>query len=346
MNDELTLKDILLLIGKYYNEIKSKWKLLLFTCVVTMLFFAYKCIVALPNYKADTKFYLENDSGGISGIGGLLGQIGFKQGGGNNPNQILEVAQSKILLVDILFHKDNDQDEYLINQILDSYNFPEKWAKKSEVFKGFRFHHSNLDSLSYNEKTRLLKIQNLILKGDKEFNPLRSISYDIDNGFFEIKTNTISDTISLRLSNLTFDYLKNHFEFKAISNLIRTRDILKLKSDSIKSELVSKMYAKNRFGDRSQGLVSLEVRTQRDILDKEVSGLTMAHAELYRQLELANFSIENSKDKFILIDRPFEPIFPIKPELLIELIKGLLFGLILASLFVIGRKVIRDNLEE
>lgn len=345
MNDELTLKDILFLLKDYFKEIKRSWKILVLSCTVLALVFAYKSYITLPSFKADTKFYLENDNGGLSGLGGLLGQIGLNKGSRNNPFQVLEVARSRQLLSQVLFYKKKDKDEYLANEILKQYQLNQKLAESNPFFINFEFKHSNIDSFSYNERISLFKVQNIVLKGNPDHDALRTINYDEDNGYFEIKTNTISDTISLKLSNLTYDFLKNHYENRTILNLEQSRDILKTKADSVKNELVSKMYKLNRFGDRSQQLISNEVRTKKDILEKEVTGLSLVHAEIVRQLELTNFSLENSNEMFILIDRPFEPLFPIKPELWIEIIKGFLFGLILSTLFIVSFKVIKDNLE-
>jgi uncharacterized protein involved in exopolysaccharide biosynthesis len=345
-NDEISLKEIVLKVKEYVQEIKNNWlKIILFT-IPFIAYFGYISKTTPAVYFASTKFFLEGD-GGNSGLGGLLGQIGLKTGSGkNNPYQILEVANSKLLLSEVLFSKMESDNDFVANHIIDVYGLDEKWAENNPDYVDFKFSEIDLEKMTNLERSALLLVNYFVINGNKQYNALRSISFDDEKAYYEIYTSTINEELSYVLNNATYQKLKYYFEEKTVKKHKETRDLLKIKVDSLNQLVTNKMYQLGRFGDSFRGLVSLEKETQREILQREITGLSMAQVEAYKTYELADYNYRSQQSQFMLIDKPIRPIMPIGQSLEINLLKGIIISLLLSFSFIILRKIYKDAMHD
>ncbi len=341
-SEEITFKDIVNKINEYYKEgLKNWWKI----CLIALIFGGfnfYKAYTTLPIYNAEIKFFLEGEGSNSGGLGGLLGSFGIKTGGGkNNPFQIIEVIDSKLQLTEVLFNDPNKKKEYLANKIIDTYDLSKNWEKQNPDFKNFYFKHDSIPVFSELEKQALVNIINRVKKDI--FGPaLRGAQFDEDRGFYSINSATISPDISYELTMQSYEKIKNFYEFKALQSYIQTRDILKSKLDSLDRTVRSKMYQINKFGDSNRGLVSLEKGTQKDILQREITGLSLAQAEAYKTYEMAEFNLQNRRNQFLIIDEPYQPINSYQPSILMNTLMGLFLGFLLGTILVIARRLYKE----
>ncbi len=86
-----------------------------------------------------------------------------------------------------------------------------------------------------------------------------------------------------------------------------TRDVLKIKSDSIKILLDSKIAQLADYKDRNKSLISNREQVREVILESEVKGLNSAYIEVLQTYEMADYKYLDQSSYFMLIDKPMRP---------------------------------------
>lgn len=349
-NDEISLKELILKINEYWREIwNNKWLIALFI-IPCIAGFIVHAMTKKPVYVATLRFIVEGESGAsFGGLGGLLGQFGFRGGGGkSNPLQMVEVAKSPDILKDVLFVRVPERNnDFVANIVIQEYELDRKWKKRFPELEGFRFRHGDTDSFDVNETRAFLSVMGKVLGPKKKpQKALNSVSFNEDTGIFTISSKTESEAVSIALCEQTYETLKVFYEEKILANQKQTRDLLKEKVDSLNALLEQKQLALARFQDSSLGLISREVGVRRDILTKEISALSLAMGEAIKSFELADYAYKDRKPLFLAIDRPLPPITPEEASKLIAIIKGLFLGSFLGAGFVLARKIIKDVMNE
>jgi len=130
-NKDISLKDLILLIGQYGREILRNWWIIVISIILFLVFFVHKTNNTPATFNAKTKFLVEgNEGGGLGSIGGLLGNLGISKGGKSNPMKIIEVALSKRMAAIILFSKSQCSEGLIANDIITQYELNERHSKK------------------------------------------------------------------------------------------------------------------------------------------------------------------------------------------------------------------------
>ena len=68
----------------------------------------------------------------------------------------------------------------------------------------------------------------------------------------------------------------------------------------------------------------------------------MAYGEAIKNLEMADYAVKNSTPFIREIDRPFSPLYPQSPNMVKQIIMGLILGSFIAAGWLLGRKIILD----
>ena len=81
-NDEVTLKDFILKIKEFFNEILKNWIWVVIIAIPFMGYMFYQAYKIPDTYPAKLTFMLNEDKGSsIGGLGGLAASLGFGNGG-------------------------------------------------------------------------------------------------------------------------------------------------------------------------------------------------------------------------------------------------------------------------
>lgn len=339
--DEITLKELILKIKEYVQEVFKSWAFVAFICILTSAYFAYKHFTFVPKYTAELRFVVEGQGGANSGLGGLLGSFGIKRGGGVNAYKILEVGKSTKLFNQLMYTKINGGST-IAQMMIDDYGLIEEWLESNEDFKGYEFGKGE-DII---EKSALKKLKSLVWgsPGNKK-DVLSSFRLDEDTGIYEINTKSTSETLSIAITTELYTSIKTFFEDEIFENQKRSAQILAVKADSLKNLKDAKIYQLARFEDRNKSLLLKENETQRAVLTQEIQALSHAYGEILKSYEMTDVNLKDLQPLFIEIDRPFTPISPSSSSLFRQLFFGLLIGVIFGSMLVIGRKIYLDIME-
>ena len=348
--EEISLKDLIYVFEDYFKELLRKRVFLFLVIMLFGLYFAVSSYFDPLKYRADLSFIVNEDdpSGAYSGLNSILGQFGLggKNTGTYNLSKILELSKSRKISTLVLFEKVeiDGQSDFVANHILRKYELVEKLAKDDEDFKNFAFTHGDLDAFNRKENKVLLVLYKLI-KGDSknEVPGLLNSDFDEETGILYFTGITINEDLSLILTQLYYDKLSAYYVEKTIEKQKATYNVFKSKVDSLESSLKATNYALLKFEDSNRNLALKQYQAKKYQLQAESIKLGEAYTEAYKSLQITELALENKTPFITIIDSPILPLQKVKSVLLIELIKGLILGLILGSLFVVLRKFYVDG---
>ena len=341
--DEISLKDIVLKIKEYIRYFWIKKLYFIFPFILFVGYFVYKAKTTPAMYIAETKFFLEGGNSSVGGLGGLLGQIGMG-GKKTNPYQIIEVAESKLQMSDVLFEKVSKDSVYLANKILEIYDLPSKWVEESPEYLDFIFKHDSIKIFTELEYKVLLRVIRRVIDNSNN-NALLRTDIEDGKGYYYIMAQTLNHDLTFQLSQISYAKLRIYFEEKTREKLRITRDLLKVKSDSIKYLLNSKISQLADFRDRNRSIVNNIGQVKEVVLASEIKGLNSAYMEVLKSFEMADYKYLDQQNNFMLIDKPMPPLALIMPNWKMEAIKGGILSLILTFGILFILKIYRDIMD-
>lgn len=342
--DNISLKDIILGFKKYFFEIVRKWWIILLLAIPLALYFGYKAINTSVTYSANNRFVIEgNDGGGLAGLGGLLGSFGIGKPSKTNPYKILEIALSTTILNEVLLDTITSKNNLLANEIIEKYELDKLWTENNPNFENFRFKtndRSKWEVLDHKAYKRVIKFA-IGTRKDRS-NALYRIEINEDSGIYSIKCKTIDPEMSYFFSNTVFEKLKYHFENKTLEAQFQTKELLKDKKDSLNAIIDIRSRELALFEDRNRGLISSTATIKKNKILTEISGLSEAYQEAFKNYELADFSYNDNKPYFMLIDKSLLPLTGIGGSLIRNILIAIILAGFLGVLFIVLRRIYLD----
>ena len=346
--DEITLKELILKIKEFASAVIRSW---LFVSLVALLcagIFAIRAYMTPLQYDAELTFMMNDNEGNSGGLGSLLGQLGFGGGGsesGFNIEKMIELAQSRSIASLTLFEKIevNRKKDFIANHVLEIYNFKEDW-EDSDMLRDFSgFSSGAVDSFDRVENAVLKSVHRKLVNGAGS---LVNISSDEETGILTLNAVSLSESLSLETAEIFYSKLENYYVQKSINKQQETYNLLKNRTDSLESAMNSTQRRLLRFEDRNRNLGLREYESDKMQLKGELTILQLAFGETYKNLQLAEFSLQNKTPMISVIDRPVFPLKMIAQSPVKYSIIGLAIGAFLATFFVIFRKIYRDTMQE
>lgn len=343
----LTVRDIILTTQKYVKFLLRKWYLVALVAIGFGLYQAYSYHMMPVNYKAVRKFYMERSGGGGGGgggISGLLGAVGIGKDGNLNPEKVIEIANSNVVVIDLILSKYGPDDEYVGNMILEAYDYREEWAEDNPNWLNFRFQHADLTKFTSLENAALKRLINIITTSNVA-PMLRWVFHDEDANYYQVTINTASSILSEAIDEVSFQQIKNYFENKELKGFLDHREILEYKSDSLRVLLEGKIYELGRFQDQNRNNISSQSTIRTKLLEGQIGGISQAYQEILRNFELADYQVRSRTPVFLVIDKPLYPLGYSKPIWYIGFLKGFIIGLVIGIVLVIILRVYLDTVD-
>ena len=335
---EITLKDFILLVKAYWNILwKRKWVVVIAGLIGGILFGINEYLKPIE-YNAELTFMVnEDDGGGLGAAAAILGQFGF--GGSSseyNLDKIVELSKSRQIAENVLFDsiEINNLNTCIGNHIIEIYDFNNEYWKEDTLLNGFLFFRSDKESFSKKEQKALKSVFGFLIGTPRE-QGLLSCSFDELTGILKINGNTISEELSVGITNSLYDYLSSFYIAKSTDKQKSTVNILNQKVDSVYSEIQTTEYLLAKRIDNSQGFELRKDKVKEQELNRQLSILTIAYGELIKNKSTAEFLLETSKPFFSVIDSPSFPLDKTLKKYKMRIVFGIIFGGILSSLFFI-----------
>lgn len=354
--DEITFKEAIHKSIEYGKEIRKGWWILLLFCIPFVALNLYKHFTHTKMFNASLTFMINEDSGSSMGaLSSVLGQFGLGQSGEDNLDKILELSKSMYLSQRVLFEKEtiNNEEDFVGNHIIKFLEENNNWQNLGFLdetphlnLENFRFSHDSIQNFGLLENKALKKLRKNLI-GDKSMDLPPLLKTDILDGsnIMKFSARTYNPKLSVVLCNKVFDNLSSYYVDKATEKQQHTYKILETKTDSILTELKSKEYELANFKDRNRGLFAKTDQLTEVRLSRDVQKLSIMYGEATKNMELANFALQDNTPFIQLIDRPFLPIPPEKSSLLKRLLMGIFLGLLFGSCWIIGKKAWKEALQ-
>ena len=346
--NEISVKDLFLLGGKYYRFLFSKWKLItLLSLLGGFLGMAY-AHWRKPVYTATTTFVLESaenpgNFGQYAGIASMIG-LDMNPGGGIfQGNNILELYRSRtmiektllstvpfrgkpILLIDRYVAFNGLREEWAEQKHLRDVEFSANWAQLPEA--KMRLQDSLLGDIVGDINKKYLNV----FKLDK--NSIIRVDVNAEDEFF---AKTFNDMI---VANVNDFYVQT----KTRKSMVNVK-ILQTKADSIQQTMNSQIYSAAAVADATPNLnptrqLLRNVPIQRSQYSAETNRAILG--ELVKNLELSKMSLLRETPLIQVIDYPKFPLYRSMPGKLTSFIKGMIVFGFFTVMILFVRKVVLD----
>jgi len=358
IEDEISIKDLILKFWEYFYYILKSWKLIALFVVLGLTFNFYKYFTHNTKYTAAISFMInEDESSSLGGLGGLLGSFGGLLGGASeyNLDKVLEISKSDRIGEKILLKKAivKGKEDYIANHLIVSLDTIEKWVNVSWYKKPFinyerklkqRNHRFTKDSIDFQNsiETYVLKELITILFGKDGGSGIVESEYGELTGIMKISTSSYNDKLSIDITNSIFEELSEFYIKKSVEKQQQTFDLMKVKHDSINDLLAANDYSLAKFQDTNRGLFKISDQIRKDQYEREVFILATALGEAKKNLEITDFALRNKTPFIQVLDRPYLPLDSSKSGIFSIVLLGLFLGGFMGVFLVISRKLYRD----
>lgn len=342
MQDELTLKELILAVQDYFYFFLKKWYWFVLVALLVGAAFFYVAYSTPGVYTAPLTFMLNDEKEASVGAGAILGSLGLGggDGGGGKVNKLLELGKSRKVLSRVLFDsvEINGTVKLLADHIIDIYDYHELW-KDSESLNGFYFGDGipATDDVNGNNAYK-----QLYRKMISEEEGLVTLVVDEFSGLFDLRANTLNPELSIALASNTYAELSEYFVNTSVSGKYKTLNQLEARADSVKMKLAEAEASLARFQDRTSGVLLRQNIVKGQELNRQVIILSTMYGEIVKNKETAAFLLANEKPAFNLIDAPLEPLNQTPESWTTALIIGGLLGAVLTGIILFFIKLVRD----
>lgn len=339
--DEITLKDIVLIIKEWYNYLLSKYKIILLVGFFGALLGLGYSFMKKPQYTAVLSFALEDEkSSGLGGALGLAGQFGLDLGGGGggvfSGSNLIELFKSRSMVEKTLLSPITLKGKTisLAEMFIQDNKWRKVWNEKPKL-KDIKFlPNANRDDFTREQDSILEAIyKNLsasglsVMQKDKKVSIL-TVEVKSENEVF-------SKVFSEALANIVSDFYIDTKSKKAQINMT----ILQKQLDSIRGELNGSItgvaVANDRTFSLNPALNVKRVPSARKQVDVQTN--TAILTELVKQTELAKVTLRKETPLIQVIDKP---IYPLKKERFGKL-KGIVIGGFLGGFLIVAFLVMK-----
>ena len=331
---DTSIKDIILTVSDYKNELKKRsFFLILVTVIFSLIGFAISKIQD-KEYEAVLSFIVEDQSDAANqpSLSGVASLVGFDIGGGSSSfsqQNIIELLKSRNIIEKTL--KNNSDIGGRVDLLLNHYIRINNLIDDSSTID---FSGNYIDSITNVVWLSIIDRDMHVLYQNDEANILNLSFKSLNDEFAKIFTQIIISEIS---------------EMYSVYQTEKTRislNNLESRSDSIFSELKSSERRLARIKDKNTRVITSSGRLSEIQYMREVQVLNSIYIELRKNIELTNMNLLDETPLIQVIDIPVLPLEETNRSMLFWIIISSSLGLFFVMFVIILRKLVRDSLLE
>ena len=309
--DEISLKDILAEIRLWFRLAWRKSWLILPLALAFGALGYYYAKSKKPVYTAQLKFILKSDNSASSALSGLSSLLGSSTSASSTSlERIIELVGAEKVVIDVLFTKNKigQQEDYIINQIYQQFQFKKAWQKDSVLknFKPFSFKKS-IEEMSIVERKALKRMISYLL-GNEKTKGIISKSFDKKSGIISLNTSSFSEQLSIAITEQVYQTFVRFYINEASVTSNQNVDMLRRKVDSIRNELYAVQRSAAVQSDQALGVLLQQDRVENKSMAIKEQMLTVMYAEAQKNFQTYQTTQSMNKPIFSLIEEPFSPI--------------------------------------
>lgn len=349
--DEVSLKEVILMVKEYFNELIRKWYIILLVMIPFIAYFLYKAMKTPITYKADLTYMVnEDESGGAGGVNSILGRFGFGgQSTSFNMDKIVTLSTSKRILHEVLLDSVfiSGSLDLLGNHLLKEYGLHDKWGNDQVKLNGVWLSSKDVEKQTAEERIINKRLLGLLMGDfDNQGSGLLQSTYQQESGILKLSVESLSEELSILIVNNVYEKLSNFYIDKSIEKQKETFNIVKHKTDSLRNLLNNTQYRLLVFSDTYKNLTLHKYDAQRLKMERNLQAYSMAYGEALRNLEVADFALKTATPFFQKLDEPLRPISPKMESKKRAVFIGGFLGGFLAVLIIFISKFFKDVLKE
>ena len=343
MDDEITLKDIILKVQQWYRLLLGKWKLLFLAGVLGAAIGLVSALLKTTTYKAELVFVTaEGDEGAMGKLASLGSQFGLNLGGSSSSafggENLLELMKSRRLVEQTLFDSmTNEQGKRV--RLLERYLLRDT-ANITEETVPVELQATN-ENPNYRQDSLLASIHQFITE-----EKLSVARVDEEKAFINVEFNDQDEYFAKAFVEHLTDNVTSFYLQSKTRQIKENIQMLELKADSIEKELSKAMVAaaiskdQNKFVTNTQGLVQSAKKQM------QAQMLSTMYGEVVKNLELSKTMAAHNEPLIQVIDAPRFPLEKDKASKLKSLVFGGVIAGFLMALWIIGQGAFREMMGE
>ncbi len=346
-NDEINIGDLFTKLSEYRKHLFRKWWVIGIAAVAFAILLRFYVIWKPEHYISHSDFAVKGTEGSsTSSLASLANSFGIGIATGQEfTNELfLGILQSRTVVKEAFLQKKTLQigkksqphTDYLCNFYIEMYP---RWAKKKKI-KNFHIEHGNLDSLSRYEDSVLTVIYDEFIENDI------TTEYGEEVGMNQMEVASISREFSFYMADYLATAGSDYYINSQVKNERTTVDLMKMKSDSLRSLLEEKEELLAKVQDNSNYTVKFSGYLSQNRLLREITLVNTEYATTYAQLQLAQFDLQNKTPLVDIVDPPKYATVKEKESTTLYSIIGLILGGFIAVIVLSIRKYVRDSVEE
>ncbi len=340
-NDEASLKDVIVTISDYKNELKKRLLIILAVAIIfSLIGFAFSKSQE-DKYKAVLSFIVEEQSEGanLSDLSGMANMIGIDMGGSAsssfNQQNIIELLKSRKIIERTLNNKCEieGKSDLLLNHYIRINNLI---TDSSTINLSSNYYNDSITSIVW---LRIIDRDMEILFQNDDANIINlsfeSLNAELAKNFTEIVIDEMSEMYidyQTEKSRNTLNDLENR------SAAIKSE--LRLAEDKLTKKQDENNKPKSRYNFDRSGIL------EEGRLLREVEILQAVYLELRKNIELTHMSLLNETPLIQIVDKPVLPLENINRSTLFWIVIFSFLGVFTVCFIIILRKLVRDALKE
>ncbi len=345
--DEISLKELILLVKKYFFEVLRYWWLVLLFVGLFVGLMVYQESKVPITYTSSMTFMLNEESPNpIGAVTGVLSSFGFGGGGGSSTDKMLQIMKSRKIIKAVLLKKTilDGKEDYFANHILrvdEDLNIYRD-EEETELFFFEKDSFTRFDAL---ENGAILKLHSYLV-GSEDSEGIYSVSVDELSNIFKMNLTSLSESLSIEFLLALYEEIDEYYVSQAIEKSYKTYSIIENKMDSIAGLLAGKEYALAQEMDQGRRLVLTTSKLESLRLEKDIKILLAQYGEVVKNKELSEFSLLSLTPILQPLDAPLYPIEPEEPSMLMAIIIGGFIGGFLSVCLILARRIYLDIMAE
>ena len=335
-HQEDPLKQLILLLQDMHREIWRRWLFIGLIAILSAGLGVALSMMLATDYEAKLTFIIEEQDGGgaLAGYAGVASQFGIELGGESSAfstDNVVELLRSRQLVTQALLSDDGGNP--LIDRFIASYDLREEWNEDPRLVD-IQFGENGFlqDSLLAGIYTTLIEDHIEIERLNVTSNILYVGCITEDEMFSKLMTERLVESVA--------DY---YVDVKT-QRARQTLDFVQERTDSVAGALSGAELELARWKDSQRSIIKAEGYLTELRLQRQVQILNTMYAEAIKNLELSKVTLLKETPLLQIIDRPILPLKPLKLSLPKAVVIFGFLGAVLAVLWVIGAKIVRDAL--
>lgn len=341
VQDEITLRDVILAFGDHARHVRRSYKLLAIFLILGGIYGLYRYWSADTKYTAECTFMVNEKEQNV-GVTALLGEIGFLGSSDFKLEKIIELSKTRAMAEQVMFDSVNidGKTDLLANHFIAELQSHDEWVEKPIIgdagpIETFLFERSEVLNFDRLENKALIVMT-------KRLNERLTTSINDLSGILNFKFVATNEEVAYEVMNRLFEALSSYYTDKSVEKQQTTFNALSAKCDSLESVLASKEYQLADFRDTYRGQWLNVENTPADKLFREIKMLSIMYGEALKNKEVAAFSLANVRPFIQAIDRPIYPLKRNSPLWWLDLAIGLTIGLAVGVGVIILQKIYTD----